>query len=41
MFVAAFIGSPAMNLAMGEVQDGRVRVAGIEVPLAAPPAQGA
>ena len=35
VFVAAFIGSPAMNLAMGDVQDGRLRVAGIEVPLPA------
>jgi multiple sugar transport system ATP-binding protein len=33
VFVAAFIGSPAMNLAMGDVADGRLRVAGIEVPV--------
>jgi multiple sugar transport system ATP-binding protein len=33
VFVAAFIGSPAMNLAMGNVRDGRLHVAGIEVPL--------
>ena len=34
VFVAAFIGSPAMNLAPGELRDGRLRVAGIEIPLA-------
>jgi multiple sugar transport system ATP-binding protein len=33
VFVAAFIGSPAMNLASGDVRDGRLHVAGIEVPL--------
>jgi multiple sugar transport system ATP-binding protein len=33
VFVAAFIGSPAMNLAMGDVADGRLRVAGIEIPV--------
>jgi multiple sugar transport system ATP-binding protein len=31
--VAAFIGSPAMNLAMADVADGRLRVAGIDIPL--------
>jgi multiple sugar transport system ATP-binding protein len=35
VFVAAFMGSPAMNLVAGEARDGRLRVAGIEVPLAA------
>jgi multiple sugar transport system ATP-binding protein len=40
VFVAAFIGSPAMNLALAEVRDGRLHVAGIEVPLAAPTRQG-
>jgi multiple sugar transport system ATP-binding protein len=34
LFVAAFIGSPAMNMAPGEVREGVLRVAGIEVPLA-------
>jgi multiple sugar transport system ATP-binding protein len=38
VFVAAFIGSPAMNLAMGEVTDGRLRVAGIEIPVQRRPA---
>jgi multiple sugar transport system ATP-binding protein len=33
VFVAAFIGSPAMNLATADVRDGRLHVAGIEVPL--------
>jgi multiple sugar transport system ATP-binding protein len=33
VFVAAFIGSPAMNLAMADVRDGRLHVAGIDVPL--------
>jgi multiple sugar transport system ATP-binding protein len=35
VFVAAFIGSPAMNLALGELRDGRLRVAGMEIPLPA------
>ena len=35
VFVAAFIGSPAMNLAPGELRDGRLRVAGMEIPLSA------
>ncbi len=35
VFVAAFIGSPAMNLAPGELRDGRLRVAGMEIPLPA------
>jgi multiple sugar transport system ATP-binding protein len=38
VFVAAFMGSPAMNLALGELHDGRLRVAGIEIPL--PEARG-
>jgi multiple sugar transport system ATP-binding protein len=38
VFVAAFIGSPAMNLAMGDVVDGRLRVAGIEIPVKSRPA---
>jgi multiple sugar transport system ATP-binding protein len=33
VFVAAFIGSPAMNLVQGELRDGRVVLAGVEVPL--------
>jgi multiple sugar transport system ATP-binding protein len=33
VFVAAFIGSPAMNLAPGEVRAGRLSVAGIEIAL--------
>ena len=35
VFVAAFIGSPAMNLVLGELRDGRLNVAGIETPLPA------
>ena len=35
MFVAAFMGSPAMNLVGAEVREGRLRMAGIELPLAA------
>jgi len=34
IFVAAFIGSPAMNLVPGQVAGGRLRFAGIDVPLA-------
>ena len=34
VFVAAFMGSPPMNLVAGEVREGRLRMAGIEVPLA-------
>jgi multiple sugar transport system ATP-binding protein len=34
LFVAAFIGSPSMNLVEAEVADGRVRFAGFDVPLA-------
>jgi multiple sugar transport system ATP-binding protein len=34
LFVAAFIGSPAMNLVEAVVADGRVSFAGIELPLA-------
>jgi multiple sugar transport system ATP-binding protein len=33
LFVAAFIGSPAMNLVAGEVAGGQVRFAGHELPL--------
>ena len=33
LFVAAFMGSPPMNLVEGEVRDGRLHMAGIEVPL--------
>ena len=40
VFVAAFIGTPPMNLAPGEVRDGRVRFAGIEVPLDGAAARG-
>jgi multiple sugar transport system ATP-binding protein len=35
LFVAAFMGSPAMNLVEGEAADGRLRFAGIELPLRA------
>jgi multiple sugar transport system ATP-binding protein len=38
LFVAAFIGSPAMNLAPGEVASGKLRFAGMELPLPRPPA---
>jgi multiple sugar transport system ATP-binding protein len=34
VFVAAFMGSPAMNLAAGELRGGRLRVAGVEIPVA-------
>ena len=34
VFVAAFMGSPAMNLAPGELRGGRLRVAGVELPVA-------
>jgi multiple sugar transport system ATP-binding protein len=34
LFVAAFIGSPSMNLVEAEVADGRVRFAGFDIPLA-------
>jgi multiple sugar transport system ATP-binding protein len=33
VFVAAFMGSPPMNLVAGEVQGGRLRMAGVEVAL--------
>jgi multiple sugar transport system ATP-binding protein len=33
LYVAAFIGSPAMNLVEAEVNDGRVHFAGLSVPL--------
>jgi multiple sugar transport system ATP-binding protein len=35
LYVAAFIGSPAMNLVEAEVTDGRVQFAGLSIPLAA------
>ncbi len=34
VFVAAFMGSPAMNLAPGVVRGGRLALAGIEIPVA-------
>jgi multiple sugar transport system ATP-binding protein len=37
VFVAAFIGSPAMNLAPGELRGGVLKLAGIDVPLPTPP----
>jgi multiple sugar transport system ATP-binding protein len=37
VFVAAFIGSPAMNLAPGELRGGVLTVAGVQIPLPAPP----
>jgi multiple sugar transport system ATP-binding protein len=40
VFVAAFIGTPPMNLAPGEVRDGRLRFAGVEVPLDGAAARG-
>jgi multiple sugar transport system ATP-binding protein len=33
VFVAAFMGSPPMNLVAGEVREGRLRLAGVEVAL--------
>jgi multiple sugar transport system ATP-binding protein len=33
LYVAAFIGSPAMNLVEAEVSDGRVQFAGLSIPL--------
>jgi multiple sugar transport system ATP-binding protein len=33
LFVAAFMGSPAMNLVAAEVSDGRLRLAGVDVAL--------
>jgi multiple sugar transport system ATP-binding protein len=33
LFVAAFIGSPPMNLVPAEVRNGRLRFAGVEVPM--------
>jgi multiple sugar transport system ATP-binding protein len=33
VFVAAFMGSPPMNLVAGEVRQGRLRMAGVEVAL--------
>ena len=40
LFVAAFIGSPAMNLVEAVVADGRVSFAGIELPLTRPRRRG-
>jgi multiple sugar transport system ATP-binding protein len=34
VFVAAFMGSPPMNLVSGEVREGQLRMAGVDVPLA-------
>ena len=34
LFVAAFIGSPSMNLVDAHVEDGRVRFADFDIPLA-------
>jgi multiple sugar transport system ATP-binding protein len=38
LFVAAFIGSPAMNLVEAEIVDGELRFGGYAIPLAAPDA---
>jgi multiple sugar transport system ATP-binding protein len=35
LFVAAFMGSPPMNLVAAEARDGRLRMAGVELPLTA------
>jgi multiple sugar transport system ATP-binding protein len=40
LFVAAFIGSPAMNLVEAEVADGAIRFGGYAIPYAAAPAAG-
>jgi multiple sugar transport system ATP-binding protein len=40
VFVAAFIGTPPMNLVPGEIADGRLRFAGIELPLDGAAARG-
>jgi multiple sugar transport system ATP-binding protein len=40
VFVAAFMGSPPMNLVAGEVHDGRLRMAGVEVALSGPRREG-
>ncbi len=40
LFVAAFIGSPPMNLVEADIEDGHVAFAGIRVPLAAPAPAG-
>jgi multiple sugar transport system ATP-binding protein len=39
LFIAAFIGSPAMNLVEAAYEDGAVRFGQFRVPLAAPPAR--
>jgi multiple sugar transport system ATP-binding protein len=41
LFVAAFIGSPAMNLVEGQIDDGALRFAGFSLPLAELGADGA
>ena len=40
LFIAAFIGSPSMNLVEATYEDGAVRFGQYSVPLAAPPAAG-
>jgi multiple sugar transport system ATP-binding protein len=40
LFVAAFIGSPPMNLVEADVEDGHVSFAGIRVPVAGPAPSG-
>jgi multiple sugar transport system ATP-binding protein len=40
LFVAAFIGSPAMNLVEAELASGSIRFGGHEIPVAAAPAAG-
>ena len=41
VFVAAFMGSPAMNIVPGVLEDGRLRFAGVEVPAEAVAGAGA
>ena len=41
LFVAAFMGSPPMNLVQAEVSAGRLRLAGVEIPLDGPAARHA
>jgi multiple sugar transport system ATP-binding protein len=41
LFVAAFIGSPAMNLVEAEIADGTLRFGGYAIPLAGAPPAGA
>jgi multiple sugar transport system ATP-binding protein len=40
LFVAAFIGSPAMNLVEAEIADGAIRFGGYAIPFAAAPSAG-